>query len=167
MMGHRETERKYLIAMPEEALLEQYAAARWELVQVYLRAPLGVTARVRQVTDGAETRYYYTEKRRLSPLSAEESERELTALEYMRMFLQADTELRPIRKRRWRIPYGGHMLEIDVYPFWDRTAVLEVELGDEEETAELPEWVTVLRDVTDDFRFKNVSMARTVPPLED
>ncbi|MGM9618322.1 MAG: CYTH domain-containing protein [Oscillospiraceae bacterium] len=161
----REIERKYLIAMPEEETLARLAAERWDIIQVYLKSPPGVTARVRQVTAGETTRYFYTEKRRLSALSADETEREVTALEYMRYFYQADTELRPIRKRRWRVPYGGHTLEIDVYPFWKTAAVLEVELSEESEAAALPEWIAVLRDVTEDFRFKNVSLARAVPEI--
>lgn len=153
--------------MPEEETLRRCAAERWDIIQVYLKSPPGVTARVRQVTEGESTRYYYTEKRRLSALSADETEREVTALEYMRYFYQADTALKPIRKRRWRVPYEGHTLEIDVYPFWKTAALLEVELAREDETAALPDWVAVLRDVTGDLRFQNVSLARAVPPLEE
>lgn len=156
-----EIERKYLIALPEETLLA--GAEHWDIVQTYLRSVPGVTARVRKLRVGEETRYFHTEKRRLSALAAEELEEEISVEEYDVYLLQADPDLRPIQKRRWRIPYAGHVLEVDIYPFWQKTAVLEVELASEEETAELPAWVEVLKDVTGDVRFKNVSLASEVP----
>lgn len=163
----KEIERKYLIARPAETELARHAAQRWEILQIYLRSAPGVTARIRQVTEGEETRYYYTEKRRLSSLAAEETEREVTALEYLQLFRRVDTALKPIRKCRWRIPHAGHVLEVDVYPFWERTAVLEIEFQDENESAEIPAWITILKDVTADHRYKNVSLAREVPPEEE
>ena len=158
-----EIERKFLIDLPKEAELNSHGGEYWEIVQTYLRAQSGVTARVRQVTTAGQTRYYHTEKRRVSDLTAEENEREITDLEYLQLFQQADPALMPIRKRRWRIPHEGHVLEVDVYPFWTKTAVLEVELDAEEEAVALPSWLTVRKDVTGDVRFKNVSLARLVP----
>ncbi len=158
-----EIERKYLIERPADTVLARHSAERWEIVQVYLRSESGVTARVRQVTEGEQTRYYYTEKRRVSDLTAEENEREIGSLEYMSLFQRADTTLKPIRKRRWRMPYMGRVLEVDVYPFWEKTAVLEVEFASESDVADIPEWIHVLKDVTGDVRFKNVSLAREVP----
>ena len=158
-----EIERKYLIELPDDTVLARHSAERWEIVQVYLRSENGVTARVRQVTEGEQTRYYYTEKRRVSDLTTEENEREIGSLEYMSLFQRADTTLKPIRKRRWRMPYMGRVLEVDVYPFWEKTAVLEVEFTSESDVADIPAWIHVLKDVTGDVRFKNVSLAREVP----
>ncbi len=160
----KEIERKYLIARPTDTELARHSVERWEILQIYLRAEPGVTARIRQVSEGEETRYYYTEKRRLSDLAAEEREAEITDVEYLRLFRRVDAALKPIRKCRWRIPHAGHVLEVDVYPFWEKTAVLEIEFSDESESAEIPAWITVLKDVTADYRYKNVSLAREVPP---
>ena len=160
----KEIERKYLIERPADTVLALHSVERWEILQIYLRAEQGVTARIRQVTEGDETRYYYTEKRRISAMTAEELEREITDVEYLQLFRRVDTALRPIRKCRWRIPHAGHVLEVDVYPFWEKTAVLEIEFADESESAEIPAWITVLKDVTADHRYKNVSLAREVPP---
>ena len=158
-----EIERKYLIALPEESVLAEHSTERWEIVQTYLKSERGVTARVRQVTEGERKRWYHTEKRRVSDLTAEEKEQEINAAEYENLLQQADASLMLIRKCRWRIPYMGHVLEVDVYPFWEKTAVLEIELSDESEAAEIPAWIRVLKDVTGDARFKNVCLAREVP----
>lgn len=159
----KEIERKYLIVRPEDTVLARHSVQRWEILQIYLRAEAGVTARIRQVIEGEETRYYYTEKRRINDVAAEELEREITDVEYLRLFRRVDTALKPIRKCRWRIPHAGHVLEVDIYPFWEKTAVLEIEFADESESAEIPAWITVLKDVTADHRYKNVSLAREVP----
>ena len=161
-----EIERKYLIERPEDTVLARHSVERWEIMQVYLCSQPGVTARVRQVTEGEKTRYYYTEKRRISDLTAEEHEREISDLEYMSLFQRADTTLKPIRKCRWRMPYMGRVLEVDVYPFWKKTAVLEVEFTSESDVADIPEWINVLKDVTGDVRFKNVCLACEVPQEE-
>ncbi len=162
----KEIERKYLIERPTDTVLALHSVQRWEILQIYLRAEEGVTARIRQVIEGEETRYYYTEKRRVSDITAEELEREITDVEYLQLFRRVDTALKPIRKCRWRIPHAGHVLEVDVYPFWEKTAVLEIEFADESESAEIPAWITVLKDVTADHRYKNVSLAREIPPEE-
>ena len=158
-----EIERKYLIELPAEDEFVRRDAACWDIVQTYLKSEAGVTARVRQVREGEQIRCYHTEKRRVSDLSAEENEREINAEEYETLLQRTDAALKPICKRRWRLPCGEHVLEVDVYPFWKKTAVLEIELNSESDAAEIPAWIRVLKDVTGDVRFKNVSLAREVP----
>lgn len=51
------------------------------------------------------------------------------------------------------------MLEIDLFPFWKDRAFCEVELAREEETVNLPPWLEVIREVTDDPRYTNASLA--------
>ena len=49
------------------------------------------------------------------------------------------------------------------YPFWQKQAVLEVELPSEDTELVLPPYLTVLCDVSGDRRYKNVSLARAIP----
>ena len=159
-----ETERKYLIAYPDTDALSRMAGARRIVIrQTYLTAQPSVTARVRRAQEGDEVRWYYTEKRRISSASAYEDEREITPEEADRLLMRADPALSPIEKIRWRVPIGMLAAEIDLYPFWRDRAVMEIELPDE--TCEVPEvpFVTVLRDVTDDPRYKNRALARAIP----
>ena len=58
---------------------------------------------------------------------------------------------------------AGHTLEIDVFPFWTDRAFCEAELSSETEVLELPPWVEVIREVTEDARYNNSSLARAVP----
>lgn len=155
-----EIERKYLIERPRETLLAAEAGVRvQEIEQTYLQAPKGKTRRVRRLTENGCTRLIYTEKTRLNALTALEEEYEITPDRYAVLLREADPERCPIQKRRYAIPYGKGVCEVDIYPFWQKHATLEIELSSEEETPDIPPFLTVLRDVSEDRRFKNVNLA--------
>ncbi len=163
-----EIERKYLIRMPDEGVLSSMPGCQlWEIEQTYLTdGPQGETRRVRKVRcEGRET-LYRTEKHRISAMANVEDESEITAQEYASLLLQADPSLQTIYKRRYRIPYLGQMLEIDIYTFWKDQATLEVELADEEQRVVLPDYVKVIREVTQEHAYKNRYLAEHVPTEE-
>lgn len=163
-MAHCEIEIKYLIAMPDEAFLAaQPGCEVWQIDQVYLTAEEGTTRRVRRVVENGEVRYYKTFKRRISAMTAEEDEGLISREMYEGYCAERDPEKNVILKRRYRVPNGEQTLEFDVYPFWTDRAVLEIELESEEERPNVPDWVKVLKDVTEDFRYKNVALAREIP----
>lgn len=160
-----EIERKYLIRMPDVARLKGEAGASVaRMTQTYLLSETG-THRVRKIEKDGRVFYVETKKHRISDLTAEERERHLTAAEYEALLRLADTERRPIEKTRYTVPLsdGIHYMEIDVYPFWRHTAVLEVELRSEDEQFELPTYIHVIREVSQDRRFKNYALARDIP----
>lgn len=164
MPKKNEIERKFLIAMPNEQMLAALPGAECDaIVQTYLLAEAGITSRVRRRTTRAGVVYTATEKRRISAVTAIEEERRIGEEEYRALLLRADPALRPIEKRRYTIPYEGLYLEIDVYPFWKRTAILEIELPSEDAPYTIPPYLTLLSEVTEDRRYKNVSLARAVP----
>lgn len=168
MPKNLEIERKFLIAMPDEGVLARQDGARCdEILQTYLLSEGGVTARVRARRGTSGIVYTATEKRRLTDLTAIEDEREVTEEEYRALLLRRDGALTPIEKRRYAIPYGGHTLEIDVYPFWQRQAVLEVELPSEDTPLTLPPFIRVIREVSGDRRYKNVALARSIPAEDE
>ncbi len=159
-----EIERKYLIEYPDKAMLERAEGVRVKrMEQTYLRGAEGETRRVRKMTEQGVTRYIETRKYRVSDLRATEEEKELTATEYEALLQLADPALRPICKTRYAIPYAGHTVEVDLYDFWQDRATAEVELASEEEAVELPPFLHVIREVSEDKRYKNVNLARELP----
>ncbi len=159
-----EIERKYLIAYPDTTALTAIEGCRIKhITQTYLRAPAGETLRVRRTKEAETVRYIETRKRRVSDMRAVEEERELTAAEYQTMLQQADPDRRPIDKIRYCLPYQGKTIEVDVYSFWQDRATAEIELSNESEQAELPPYLQLIREVTDDPRYKNVNLARELP----
>ncbi len=162
-----EIERKYIIYMPDLAALDAMAGEKWDVMQVYLTgsAEQG-SRRIRRVRDEAGERWYYSEKIRLSATTRIEREREVSAEEAEELLKLADPSKRPIEKRRWRIPYGGKLVEIDVFPFWQHQCFCEVELEREDEDFTLPHWVRVFREVSAENRYNNNNLAREIPEEE-
>lgn len=161
-----ETERKYRIAMPDiEALSARPGVRRYEMVQTYLAGHPGITRRVRMRREGETVQYFLTEKRRISDMSCEEREHEISQRDYEENLRQALPGLRPIRKTRLAIPEGGFIWELDIYPFWRHHAILEVELPDEACCPALPDWAKEAQEVTSDRRYKNRALAEAIPPL--
>ena len=161
---HCEIERKYLIRYPDiRTLKAQKGVQQWEIVQIYLTVSgPGETRRIRQVVSGGEIKYYKTFKKRLTDLSNEEDEGEIDQLEYIHLCQEQQPGCKPVGKTRYRIPYEGHILEFDIYPFWDDRAILEIELEHENEGAAIPEYVRIIRDVSADPAYKNRSLAENV-----
>ena len=161
---HCEIERKYLIRYPDiKTLLAQKGVEQWEIVQIYLTVSgPGETRRIRQVVSGGEIKYYKTFKKRLTDLSNEEDEGEIDQLEYIHLCQEQQPGCKPVGKTRYRIPYEGHILEFDIYPFWDDRAILEIELEHENEGAAIPDYVQIIRDVSADPAYKNRSLAENV-----
>ena len=156
-----EIERKFLIEHPDIEKLEKLPnCQRVEIIQTYLTAPEGEESRVRQ--RGADGNYIYiqTTKKKVTDVKRVEVERRLTKDEYLRLLMDADPDCRPIRKTRYCLTYDNQYFEIDVYPFWDSQAIVEIELNDENEEIRFPAELKVIREVTEDDGFKNASLAR-------
>lgn len=155
-----EIERKFLIEYPDVEALEKLPnCKRVEIIQTYLPAPEGEEARVRQ--RGLDGNYIYTltRKRRVSERTRVEIERRLSQNEYLRLLMDAHPGCRPIRKTRYCLTYGSLYFEIDVYPFWQDKAILEIELAEEDQEIQFPEQLRVIREVTGDKTYSNAALA--------
>ena len=104
--------------------------------------------------------YFQTTKRMVTGLKRVEVERRLSKDEYLRLLMDADPGCRPIRKTRYCLTYDNQYFEIDVYPFWNDKAVMEIELNDENADVRFPDLIQVIREVTDDPSYKNSALAR-------
>lgn len=164
-----EIERKFLIRYPDiEKLMRQPGCIRLAITQTYLSARPGVEHRVRKSDDGQDIKYTETRKWEVGgPVSRGEENTVITEQKYEKLLADADPSLRTIEKTRYCIPFGGHFLEIDVYPFFSDCAILEVELQSETEPIAIPSYCDVIREVTDDKRFRNGSLAREIPILKE
>lgn len=76
---------------------------------------------------------------------------------YLRLLMDADPNKRPIRKTRYCLTENNRYYEIDVYPFWNDKAIVEV--ADENEAVVLPEKIKSIREVTGEKRYMNASLA--------
>jgi CYTH domain-containing protein len=165
-----EIERKLLLATPDDAALDALAAGAWsvsDIVQTYLVTDSWDAERVRRraVHDsgGERVQLTHTCKRRVSTGVAEELEREIDESAYAHLVERADPHRRPIEKTRWVLPWGGRTLEVDGFRSPPGLWLLEIELPDAAsltDDLDLPPWLTVVAEVTDDPAYANVALAR-------
>lgn len=160
-----EIERKYLIKMPDiEKLSKLSGFEPSDIEQIYLRNPNVSSERVRKRVYPDRTEYTHTLKIRIDKMSAHEDERRIDADEYAALLLRRDERRTPIHKTRICIPYCGHVCEIDVYPFWKKQAVLEIELEDKNTDIPFPPFAELIREVTGIHAYSNNALSLEIPP---
>jgi len=156
-----EIERKFLIEMPNFENIKNQTIAKLEIVQTYLNCYSdNEEVRIRQRGDGNHFVYTKTIKRKVSELTRIEIEKQISQEEYLSLLLDADQERRQLRKTRYCIVYKSQYLEIDIYPFWQDKAILEIELGNESQEISIPPYIKVIKEVTSDDAFKNYNLAK-------
>lgn len=164
-----EIERKYLIGMPDLAALSDLSGCVVsQIEQTYLPDPApGVTERIRLRRFPDRVEYTHTVKIRLSEVEAREEEETVDEATYRKLFSRRDSALQTVSKTRYAFPLGEQVYEVDVYPFWEKTAILETELQDASLHAPIPPFLTVIREVTGERAYTNRNLARRIPPEPD
>jgi len=156
-----EIERKFLIEYPDIKKLESLPnCEKVEIIQTYLTSEEGNEVRIRQRGKNGNYIYYKTIKKKISDIKRLEIERRLSKEEYLDLLMKADSSYRQIRKTRYCLTYDKLYYEIDVFPFWDKQALMEIELKDEFEKISIPPFIKVIKEVTNDENYKNHSLAK-------
>lgn len=159
-----EIERKYLIKMPSKETLDNIEfCSKNSIIQTYLKSEDGVERRVRQrgtKEDGYN--FYYTEKKSVANGTREENEYKITQQEYTNYLMEADIKLHQISKERYCFVYKNQYFEMDIYPFSEEYAIVEIELNSMEDKVELPPFLDIVKEVTDEEKYKNYSLAKTL-----
>ena len=162
MSSHKdgiELEKKFLIEYPDLEALSKYSPIKYEIEQIYLASDVGSHRIRKRVHFGIPT-YFETLKIRINGSKCHELEDVISAEEYEELKKKADPEKHPIYKDRYVFAYGSKVLELDVFPFWDDKAFLEIELNDESDSYSIPPEIFVIADVSDDPKYKNNYLAR-------
>ena len=156
-----EIERKFLIEYPDtRALLKNPKCHKVEITQTYLLSDADEEIRVRRRGEDGHYVYFKTVKRTVSGAKREEIESKITADEYKELLCKADPERQPIEKDRYCLMHDNQYFEIDVYPFWSDRAIMEIELSGENDKISIPDYIRVIKEVTDDKSYKNSSLAK-------
>ncbi len=164
-----EIERKFLIEYPDVSCFEKYKdVEKAEITQIYFDLGDEKKLRVREWKGERNTFYYLTKKKKITDMIRIEEEREISEKEYHDMpRSKGASNLRIISKTRYSFPYEGHIIEVDVFPFWNDKAFAEVELEDPDEEVKLPPELKVIRDVSEEKEYTNYSMARNTDFTEN
>ena len=159
-----EIERKFLIYYPNIKELESMPnCTKVDITQTYLKSKDGIERRIRARGIDGDYLYYLTEKRKISNMKRIEVERKLTQNEYLTLLMEADNKLHTIHKTRYCLSENNQYFEIDIYPEWNNQAIMEIELNQEDEEIKAPEFIKIIKEVTDDNNYKNYQMAKDMP----
>lgn len=158
IVNNIEHEIKYLIAYPPKELFERYICFKTDIEQIYLLSD-GGTHRIRKRGAGGEFQYFETVKHRLTVDKCIEYEHRITQKEYKNLSDYADPKKQPIIKNRYCLLYKAQYFEIDIFPFWNDRALLELEISHDGQKADLPPEITLIKDVSKDKRYKNNYLA--------
>ena len=156
-----EIERKFLIEMPDIEYLESLPnCEKVRIVQTYLNSSDDEEVRIRQRGNNGTYTYSKTRKINVDSMKRIEVETRLTQEEYINELLNADPTRGQIVKDRYCLCYKNQYFEIDIYPFWNDKAIAEIELISEDQKIELPDFINVIDEVTDNINFKNSEIAK-------
>lgn len=160
-----ETARKFLIRLPNskkayvQMLQNYYGNTELQycsITQTYLISEEGERHIQKRVHPMKSIEYFYAEKRKISDMSHIEK---ITHEEYAEYLKEADPTLHCIQKMRYMFQHLGRTFELDMYPCSDDKAILEVELPIEDTYLELPSFVEVIKEVTQDTAYKTLNLA--------
>jgi CYTH domain-containing protein/thymidylate kinase len=157
-----EIENKFLLAAAPDFTHPALAGAqRIDIEQAYLLPVDGRQIRVRRRSQHGGARYYYTTKAEVRPGVRIETERSIKPVEYQQQLAQRDPERRIIAKHRYCFLYKGQYFELDhiLEPASRECWLLEIELTAENDSYELPDFLAIERDVTNDKRYNNGTIA--------
>lgn len=158
VLSNIETERKLLIKMPDIKSLQKYKPYAAKIEQIYLTSDMG-THRIRRRETKRGVQFFETLKIRITSSTCNEYEGEISEDEYNNLKQKADKDKRPINKIRYCFIYKNQYFELDVYDFWKDKATLELEVTDVNKDVLLPPEIALIKDVTDDFDYKNSNLA--------
>lgn len=158
-----EIERKFLIEKPNLEYLDNLPMCeKVQIVQTYLKSSDDEEIRIRQRgSDGVFT-YSKTRKINVNNLKRIEVEERLTEEEYINELLNADPERGQIIKTRYCLSYNNQYFEIDIYPFFKDKAICEIELDSENQKVDIPPFIEVIDEVTDDLKYRNSEIAKQI-----
>ena len=161
-----EIERKFLIEHPDLTMLQSMKACRRvPLTQAYLNTPEEGRFRVRKRGEGADALYIKTVKHKINDMKRIEIEDYISEEEYKAYLNRKEYVQGVISKDRYCLVWHSEYFELDVYPFWADKATLELELLSENQPFELPDFLTLIRDVTTEKAYRNKQLAVTYGKL--
>lgn len=157
-----EIERKFLIKKPDLDVLSHNASITVvDIVQTYLKSSGNAERRIRQRGQNGNFSYYLTEKREIDSLRRVELEKKISEKEYISYLSEMDISLAPIVKKRICFVYNSQYFEVDLFDFCNDRALMEIELTSEATSIDYPNFIEVIKEVTNDPRYRNHSLAKS------
>ncbi len=153
--------RKYLIRKPSlEELQKHVDCSVSQTMQTYLnQLQPGVERKILQVGHDGAFVYYYSERKPLPNSEIIEPEEHIDEKKYLLLLMEADTRFHQLSCKQVCFLYRNQNFRIDLYPFSDEKAILHVELTTESEHIQIPDFLSIIREVTDDPSYRNYAIS--------
>jgi CYTH domain-containing protein len=135
------------------------------IVQVYLTAHKGEqAARIRKTVEGltgnTNTVYHFNQKEPVEPGVHKEKEKEISKKQYANFLKSSNEDKVPVEKTRFVFKYNDQTFELDIFKgALKGLAILEIELKDIKDNVDLPPFLRLIKEVTEDKRFSNFNLA--------
>jgi CYTH domain-containing protein len=169
MGTHLEIEKKFLVHFPKSwsELAELFNGLKdiKRISQTYLKAKgKDPSARVRKTIEGltgdTDIVYHYNQKKFVQTGVHEETEHEITKAQYEKYLKDAHPDKTEVQKTRFVFDYHDQIFELDVFKgHLKGLAILEIELKKKNQPIDLPPFLKVIKEVTEDKKYNNFSLA--------
>ena len=159
-----EIERKFIIKKPDISLLEKMSDKIINITQAYIgQNSDGFNCRVRKSKQNGQTQFFYTEKKNVNKITRIENECLIDETTFNMLFEKRLENRNVIEKTRYVVNKNGFCYEIDIFPFWQNQAFMEVELEDESVNIPPLENIEILEDVTFKKGYSNFALSNKIP----
>jgi len=160
-----ETERKFLVKSSFSLSSIPVPFKVIDIEQFYLQSEDGRGMRLRRRSrENSGSVYYKTFKLPTkSFMSRIEIEEQISELDYYRGLANLDYHFDPIRKQRICFLWKNQYFELDIFSSPERhkgLVLLEIELTEENDRVDIPEWLGRVIEVTGDTKYDNFSLAK-------
>lgn len=166
-MKKLEIEKKYLVKFPSwdgvfEMLDSLDSIKRIE--QVYLKPIKGdPAARVRKTVEGFKNKKTYfdiNQKKQIGTAVNKEKEKTISEKEYKKFLSHKDPNKKLVSKTRMVFIFKNQTFELDIFKdYLKGLLILEIELESEKQKVELPPFLKIVKEVTDEEKFSNFNLA--------
>ena len=153
---------KYLIEVNEELLERFKGEANYStshIIQHYLKPDNGHERRIRMRETGDTVMYSYSDANYLSTNERIKKDRVLTQREYNEFLSQIDKNLNVLDKMRYSFIENGNFYKVEVFDFDKTKGILSVDVPLDGREIKIPEYIKVIKDITDDVSYKNYYLA--------
>lgn len=154
-------QRKFLIQMPKSYLNFSVPITSVDIVQTYLKSNGNIERRIRQRGQNGSFSYYYSEKEELDNFARKSYEKKISQKDYISYLAEMDNSIHPIVKKRLCFVYNSQYFAIDIFNFSDNLALMEIELTPQNSSVDIPDFINVIKEVTNDTLYRNFILAKS------
>lgn len=156
-----QTQYKYLVEQVDLDALAECLPVKLELEQFFTNGNDQENTMVRKTTKEGDSTYSSTTKRETDkPSERITTSRRITDKDYNELLNQ--TNDKPIKKYRYCFSYNKQYYRLDLFKEPKGLMILETGLTNENSIVEIPNFIKVKKDITDDLSYRNANLYRKI-----